>query len=592
MNVAESGCGGAPVTIKNQATASLYNYTPYQPNAASLAAYPGTGDACSAYGNRNFFFLFRKYFGSTGAARRRPWSTPRCGPPARRCRCRTARTCPRRWPADDHRADAAGRGRAGGRVSAPWACPTCGAAAGPGRARTTAAPGRGRLQQLRPGDRLRLLRPDRVRAGHGRYATPATRGRSAGPGSRSAGRTRCPATSWDSPGMSRSTWAPSGPALHPRGVLGRDAGPHRAADPDRHGRSGAPVLDRQPGADSGHRRLRGAGADQQLRHPELLVGVGAVAEQPGVRWASSSGSSGSTYTPNIPRSGRSRSPPPPRSSPSPTRHRPALIRRPRVVTVTPPAPTPSAPTTAPTTTPATTTAPTAPTSRPDSAHLVGTDSAHLFGIDGAHLDVADQGPNHAVAGADHDSPDHDGADHGAGPRRADHGAEQPADHRVDRDGDSVGRPDHRHHSGLVDRRHDRPHDRCLRHHRVHRERVAPGGADRSGDGADRPTSPTPTPTPTPTYSTPPSRRPRPRPRRHRPRRPRPPGPPDDDRLHRRPRRLGVRHRRDVGPGRVRRVAGPAGTRRTRPWRRPAEHRPARPALRDRWGTAAPDPDPR
>ncbi len=65
-NVVESGCGGAPVTIKNQATASLYNYTPYQPNAASLAAYPGVGDACSSYGNRNFFFLFRKYFGSTG----------------------------------------------------------------------------------------------------------------------------------------------------------------------------------------------------------------------------------------------------------------------------------------------------------------------------------------------------------------------------------------------------------------------------------------------------------------------------------------------------------------------------------------------
>ena len=65
-NVAESGCGAAPVTIKNTATASLYNYTPYQPNAASLAAYPGTGDACSSYGNRNFFFLFRHYFGSTG----------------------------------------------------------------------------------------------------------------------------------------------------------------------------------------------------------------------------------------------------------------------------------------------------------------------------------------------------------------------------------------------------------------------------------------------------------------------------------------------------------------------------------------------
>ena len=54
------------MTIQNTATASLYNYTPYQPNAAALAAYPGTGDACSAYGNRNFFYLFRKYFGSTG----------------------------------------------------------------------------------------------------------------------------------------------------------------------------------------------------------------------------------------------------------------------------------------------------------------------------------------------------------------------------------------------------------------------------------------------------------------------------------------------------------------------------------------------
>jgi cell wall-associated NlpC family hydrolase len=65
-NVVESGCGGAPVTIANTATASLYNYTPYQPNPAALAAYPGVGDACSAYGNRNFFFLFNRYFASTG----------------------------------------------------------------------------------------------------------------------------------------------------------------------------------------------------------------------------------------------------------------------------------------------------------------------------------------------------------------------------------------------------------------------------------------------------------------------------------------------------------------------------------------------
>ncbi len=65
-NVEETGCGAAPVNIKNLATASLYVYTPYQPNAASIAAYPGTGDRCSSYGNRNFFYEFRQYFGSTG----------------------------------------------------------------------------------------------------------------------------------------------------------------------------------------------------------------------------------------------------------------------------------------------------------------------------------------------------------------------------------------------------------------------------------------------------------------------------------------------------------------------------------------------
>lgn len=73
-NVAESGCGGADVTIQNVATASLYVYTPYQPNVASIAGYPGTGNACSSYGNRNFFYLFRSYFGSTGGGA--PVTTP------------------------------------------------------------------------------------------------------------------------------------------------------------------------------------------------------------------------------------------------------------------------------------------------------------------------------------------------------------------------------------------------------------------------------------------------------------------------------------------------------------------------------------
>lgn len=56
-------CGTSPVYIANKATAALYYYTPYQPNAAALAAGFGTGDACSAYGNRNFHNFFTSWFG-------------------------------------------------------------------------------------------------------------------------------------------------------------------------------------------------------------------------------------------------------------------------------------------------------------------------------------------------------------------------------------------------------------------------------------------------------------------------------------------------------------------------------------------------
>ncbi|SNS01418.1 Uncharacterized conserved protein, contains LGFP repeats [Geodermatophilus pulveris] len=58
-------CGTLRVYIQNQATAGLYNYTPYTPNKAALDAGYGTGDACSAYGNRNFFSYFTDWFGST-----------------------------------------------------------------------------------------------------------------------------------------------------------------------------------------------------------------------------------------------------------------------------------------------------------------------------------------------------------------------------------------------------------------------------------------------------------------------------------------------------------------------------------------------
>lgn len=58
-------CGGTNVNIQNSATAALYSYTPYQPNAAALNNLYGTGDGCSAYGNRNFWRDFTNWFGST-----------------------------------------------------------------------------------------------------------------------------------------------------------------------------------------------------------------------------------------------------------------------------------------------------------------------------------------------------------------------------------------------------------------------------------------------------------------------------------------------------------------------------------------------
>jgi hypothetical protein len=59
-----AACGATNVYIENQATAGLYNYTPYQPNGAALANLYGTGDACSSYGNRNFWRLFWDWFGN------------------------------------------------------------------------------------------------------------------------------------------------------------------------------------------------------------------------------------------------------------------------------------------------------------------------------------------------------------------------------------------------------------------------------------------------------------------------------------------------------------------------------------------------
>jgi len=57
-------CPTIRVTIRNQATAGLYNYTPYTPNTAALNNLYGLGDTCSSYGNRNFWRLYTDWFGS------------------------------------------------------------------------------------------------------------------------------------------------------------------------------------------------------------------------------------------------------------------------------------------------------------------------------------------------------------------------------------------------------------------------------------------------------------------------------------------------------------------------------------------------
>jgi len=74
-----SSCGGTTVNIETAATAALYNYTPYQPNQAALNAGYGTGNSCSAYGNRNFYLFFNDWFGSTIGNRNYRWSIDSSG---------------------------------------------------------------------------------------------------------------------------------------------------------------------------------------------------------------------------------------------------------------------------------------------------------------------------------------------------------------------------------------------------------------------------------------------------------------------------------------------------------------------------------
>jgi hypothetical protein len=69
-------CGASVVDIANQATANLYNYTPYQPNARTRAHPHGPAGPCAAFGNLNFFRIFSDWFGSSIAVRFGPWLPP------------------------------------------------------------------------------------------------------------------------------------------------------------------------------------------------------------------------------------------------------------------------------------------------------------------------------------------------------------------------------------------------------------------------------------------------------------------------------------------------------------------------------------
>lgn len=58
-----AACGGSVVDIRTQATANLYNYTPYQPSPQTVR-HPDVVTPCSTYGNLNFWNLYTTWFGS------------------------------------------------------------------------------------------------------------------------------------------------------------------------------------------------------------------------------------------------------------------------------------------------------------------------------------------------------------------------------------------------------------------------------------------------------------------------------------------------------------------------------------------------
>jgi hypothetical protein len=73
----DAACGSRVVDIRNQATADLYNYTPYQPDDQTLTHPDGPAGSCSAYGNLNFERLYERWFGDPRSTTFPGWY-PRC----------------------------------------------------------------------------------------------------------------------------------------------------------------------------------------------------------------------------------------------------------------------------------------------------------------------------------------------------------------------------------------------------------------------------------------------------------------------------------------------------------------------------------
>ncbi|MFC4243042.1 hypothetical protein ACFOYW_06630 [Gryllotalpicola reticulitermitis] len=72
----DASCGASVIRIANQATADLYLYTPYQPDAYTRAHPSGPAGKCSAYGNLNFFRLYNAWFGDSRAQSFPEWWGP------------------------------------------------------------------------------------------------------------------------------------------------------------------------------------------------------------------------------------------------------------------------------------------------------------------------------------------------------------------------------------------------------------------------------------------------------------------------------------------------------------------------------------